>query len=81
VPALSTIVQKGNIVEPTYSHYIYFREAPGEFQSITVSGCASREEAIKKAEDMARTSKWHNPRWYEFWRWGDRKVFITESKE
>jgi hypothetical protein len=68
-------LQKGSVVE--YSHYIYIRKSPRDFESITVSGCKTQQEAIDAAEDMARSAGWHNPKWYEYWRWGDRKVFSS----
>lgn len=45
-----------------------------------VSGCETFEDARLKAEEMAWHSGWTNPRWWQWWRWGDRKVYLVEPK-
>jgi hypothetical protein len=86
-------VQKGNIVEyaetwsmettttvEPYSWYVYTTHSDGGFDSIGVSGCESTEEACLKAEEMAWRSGWTNPKWWQYWRWGDRDVYLVEPK-
>lgn len=41
---------------------------------VAVWGCDTQEEATWKCVDSARLSGWTNPKWWQFWRWGDTKL-------
>jgi hypothetical protein len=61
------------------SWHIYRKEFGKGLESIMVSGCDTVEDARIQAEDMARRSGWTNPKWYEFWRWGHRDVYMRNA--
>lgn len=40
-----------------------------------VDGCDSFQQAKLECKKFAELFGWRNPRWYEFWRWKDTKLF------
>lgn len=38
---------------------------------MTVSGCKSWADATNKVLDLAIRQGWTNPKWWQFWRYGD----------
>jgi len=55
----------------TYGHTIVWRHWRGS-TSVTVDGCATPEQARDEAIRFAIQSGWTRPRWWQWWRWGDR---------
>jgi hypothetical protein len=49
----------------------------GSRESVTVGGCDTREEAMREALKLAKESGWTPPRWWQWWRWGDRNYERT----
>ena len=50
----------------------------------SVYDARSKHEAISNCVKIAVNSGWDNPRWWQFWRWGDTKVnptYIRMEKE
>jgi len=35
---------------------------------VSIDGCSSREEAVRKIVNLAMCSNWSPPRWWQFWR-------------
>lgn len=40
-------------------------------QSVSVEGCATREEAFSKAIQFAKDAGWTPPKWWQWWRWSE----------
>lgn len=55
----------------TYGQTIRWTNFDGSVEEITVSKCASAEEAYDMAIINAQVNGWTPPRWWQFWRWSD----------
>jgi hypothetical protein len=56
----------------TYGHHIKFSSYHTVYE-VSVGGLRSPEEAEQFAWEFARENGYRPPRWWEWWRWGEKR--------
>ena len=56
----------------TYGQHISWRPDRYSIRHIEVSGYATVEEACQAGLECAYEDGWTRPRWWQWWRWGDK---------
>lgn len=55
-----------------YGQSIGWHDRSGTFTQIEVDGFHTPEDALEEALTVAGELGWKPPRWWQWWRWGDR---------
>jgi hypothetical protein len=63
-----------------YGQSITYTRADGSIETITADDCDSPDEAKDAAIQFAATQGWTNPRWWQFWRWGDTQFSEEDAR-
>ena len=63
----------------SYGFNITWRQKNGE-TSVTVRGRDTLEEAKQDCIESAKHFGWTNPKWWQWWRWGDTRVILAQKE-
>lgn len=64
-----------------YSAEITYTSFNGGSTTCGVDGCETQEQAWYEALELAYMDGWTQPKWWQWWRWGDTRVkHITQPR-
>lgn len=58
-----------------YGQTIVQTKFDGTVSSWTLNDCNTFDEAQKKCIEWAKKSGWTPPKWWQWWRWKDTKIY------
>lgn len=64
----------------THGWKIEWHDRDRSLYAVTIEGCSTSLEAWQEAMAYALQAGWTRPRWWQWWRWGDRDYSKLEPK-